>query len=106
MAANIHEDKGPENLSDVLGRLFTSRGWGRKTERSRLELAWAEVVGVELQPQTRVLGLRRGVLEIEVRNAVLIQELANFQKRKLLEGLRKLLTGMTISDLKFRAGSW
>jgi predicted nucleic acid-binding Zn ribbon protein len=96
---------GPENLSDVLGRLFTARGWGRLSERSRLEAAWAEVTA-EWPGQTRVLGLRRGVLEVEVRNPILIQELAQFHKRNLLGKLSKHLAGPTITDLKFRAGVW
>ena len=96
---------GPENLSDVLGRLFTARGWGRLSERSRLEGAWAEVAA-EWPGQTRVLALRRGVLEVEVKSGILMQELAQFHKRKLLGDLRKKLPGQTLKDLKFRAGAW
>ncbi len=99
-------NKGPENLSEVLARLFTARGWGRKSERVRIEAAWADAVGPQLATETRVGAVRRGVMEIEVRSAVLIQELAQFQKRKLLTALRERLTGMTIADLKFRAGAW
>ena len=95
----------PENLSDVLGRLFTARGWGRLSERTRLESAWTDVSS-EWPGQTRVLGLRRGVLEVEVRSGVLVQELAQFHKRKLLGELRKRLPGQTLTDLKFRAGVW
>jgi predicted nucleic acid-binding Zn ribbon protein len=99
------EGSSPENLSDVLGRLFTARGWGRLSERTRLGAAWAEVTA-EWPGQTRVLGLRRGVLEVEVRTGVLVQELVQFHKRKLLAGLRKKLTGQPLTDLKFRAGAW
>lgn len=102
----IHEDRGPENLADVLAKLFASRGWARSSERGRLEEAWAESVGAEHQAQTRVLGLRRGVLEVEIKNPVLMQEFAQFRKRSLLESMRKRLAGTTISDLKFRAGAW
>jgi len=102
----FHEERGPESLGDVLGRLFAARGWGRSSERGRLEQAWAEAVGPEQQAQTRVLAIRRGVLEVEVKNAVLMQEFAQFRKRSLLEAMRKLLAGMTITDLKFRAGAW
>jgi predicted nucleic acid-binding Zn ribbon protein len=99
-------NRGPENLADVLARLFTSRGWGRKNERVRLEAAWADAAGAELLPHTRVLGMKRGVLEVEVRNAVLLGELAQFHKRGLLAKLRKGLPGVTLTDLKFRAGAW
>jgi len=93
-------------LSEVLSRLFTARGWGRQQDRLRLERAWAEAVGAEYAHVTRVAGFRRNVLEIEVKGAVPIQELSQFHKRKILERLRKALTGVTIADLRFRAGMW
>ena len=99
-------DKGPEKVGDVLGRLFTSRGWGRKNDRVRLEAAWAEAAGAEWAKSTRLLGLKRGVLEVEVKSAVLMSELAQYHKRGLLAKLRKLLPGVTLSDIKFRAGAW
>jgi predicted nucleic acid-binding Zn ribbon protein len=96
--------KGPELVSEVLARLFTARGWGRRQDRLRLEQAWAEAIGPGREAQTRVAGLRRGVLEIEVGNAVLLQEMTHFLKRKLLEQVRKRLPDVTVTDLRFRAG--
>jgi predicted nucleic acid-binding Zn ribbon protein len=100
------DNRGPENLADILGRLFTSRGWGRKNDRLRLESAWASAAGVELVKDTQVLGIKRGVLEVAVRNAVLLQELTQFHKRGLLTKLRAALPGVTLTDLKFRAAAW
>jgi predicted nucleic acid-binding Zn ribbon protein len=96
--------KGPERLGEILSRLFTAHGWGRRQDRLRLERAWAEAVGPERARQTQVNALRRGVLEVAVGNAVLLQELAHFHKRRLLEQLRRLLPGTTVTDLRFRAG--
>jgi len=96
--------EGPEPLAEVLGRLFAARGWGRRQEQLHLERAWAEAAGAQLAAQTRVAGFKRGVLEVIVANAILLQELASFHKRKLLEALRKNLPGMTFTDLRFRAG--
>ncbi len=44
-----------------------------------------EVAGPDVAKQTRVAGMRRGVLEVEVGSSVLMQELAHFHKRRLLE---------------------
>jgi hypothetical protein len=44
------------------------------------------------------------VLEVVVDNAVLLQELAHFHKRRLLEELRRRLPGTPLTDLRFRAG--
>ena len=99
-----NEPRGPEPIGEVLARLFTLRGWGRRQGRLHLERAWAEAVGVEYAKQTRVAGLRRGVLEVEVGNAVLLQELTSYHKRRLLEALRAKLPGTKLTDLRFRAG--
>jgi predicted nucleic acid-binding Zn ribbon protein len=96
--------RGPENLGEILSRLFTARGWGRRQGRLQLEQAWAEAAGADVASQTSVGALRRGVLEVTVGNAVLLQELAHFHKRRLLEQLRRRLPGQTLTDLRFRAG--
>ena len=100
----MSESSGPEPIGDILSRLFTARGWGRQQERQRLERAWAEAVGPEIAAQTRVSALRRTTLEIEVKSGVMVQELAQFHKRRLLEAVRKILKGITLTDLRFKAG--
>ena len=102
----IHKEDGPETLREILSRLFTARGWGRRQGRLHLDKAWAAAVGAELAKNTRVCGYRRGILEVEVSNGVLLQELAQFQKRQLLEAVRSGLADTTITDLRFKAGSW
>jgi predicted nucleic acid-binding Zn ribbon protein len=96
----------PEPIKEILARLFAARGWGRRQARLHLERAWAAVVPAEHLILTRVLGLRRGVLEVEVANAALLQELAHFHKRRLVEALKSQLPGQTLNDLRLRAGSW
>lgn len=98
-------DRGPEPLREVLSRLFTERGWGRRQERTRLETAWVDVAGQEIAQQTRVGAVKRGVMEIEVGNGALLQELAGFHKRRLLDALKAKLTGVPLHDLRFRAGT-
>ncbi len=98
-------DKGPELFREILARLFAARGWGRRQAQLHLEQAWAEAAGSEFAEHTRVAGIRRGVLEVEVDNAVLLQELAHFHKRRLLEQLRRRLPGTTLNDLRFRNGA-
>jgi predicted nucleic acid-binding Zn ribbon protein len=106
MARGKDPDKGPEILSEILGRLFTARGWGRRQGRLHLERAWAEAAGPEFARHTRVVALRRGVLEVEVASAVLLQELSHFHKKRLLQVLRGRLSDTTLNDLRFRAGAW
>ena len=97
------KSSGPEPIGEVLSRLFIARGWGRKQDRLRLEQAWVVAAGPEAAANTRVGAFRRGVLEIEVVGAVLMQELTHFRKRPVLEKLREQLPSVTVSDLRFRA---
>ena len=97
---------GPERIGEVLSRLFTARGWGRRQARLHLERAWEEAAGPEFAAHARLVNIRRGVMEIEVNNTVLLQELASFHKRRLLEELRRRLPNTTLTDLRFRAGTW
>jgi predicted nucleic acid-binding Zn ribbon protein len=103
----LHQPEGgPEPLKEILSRLFTARGWGRRQARLHLERAWSEAVAPEHAVHTRVLGLRRGVLDVEVNSAAMLQELAHFHKQRLLKALRERLSGHTLRDVRFRAGSW
>jgi predicted nucleic acid-binding Zn ribbon protein len=96
--------RGPEPLGEILSRLFTARGWGRRGERLHLEEAWLSVVGAESARATRLGTIKRGVLEVTVGNGVLMQELAHYHKKRLLQELRKKLPSLTLSDIRFRAG--
>jgi predicted nucleic acid-binding Zn ribbon protein len=100
------EPGGPEMLGEVLSRLFTAKGWGRRQGRLHLERVWANAVGPENASRTRVGGIRKGVLEVEVASAILLQELAQFHKRRLLQQMREQLPGTTVTDIRFRAGCW
>src|SRR3989442_1782210 len=95
------EERGPEAISEILSRLFTARGWGRRQGRLQLEQVWEEVAGPAHAAHTCVGALRRGVLEVTVDSAVLLQELAHYHKRRLLEQLRQRLPGTTLTDLRF-----
>jgi hypothetical protein len=107
MAPRIHKpDPEPEPIKEVLARLFTARGWGRRQGRLHLERVWAEAVGPDYDGKTRVLGLKRGVFEIEVAGGVIVQELTHYHRKRLLEALRAKLPGQAIKELRFKVGKF
>jgi len=99
------EQEGPEPLREILSRLFVSRGWGRRNARRQLETAWAEAAGKEFAAGTRVGSLKRGILEVEVNSGILMQELAHFHKKRLLERL-KATCSSPVKDLRFRSAAF
>ena len=67
--------RGPRALSTILGELFTTRGYGRVHIQSALEEAWNEAVGEPACWQTRVGGVRHGILDVTVAHSTLLEEL-------------------------------
>jgi predicted nucleic acid-binding Zn ribbon protein len=100
------ESPGPEPLAEILSRLFTARGLGQDQGRLRLENAWKEAIGPGSVDRTQLGPLRRGVLEVLVRDAVLMHELAQFKKRQLLASLARSLGPDRVKELRFRLGGW
>ena len=97
--------RGPRPLSDILGELFTVRGYGRLRARQELEDAWNTAVGELYCRQTRLGEVRRGVLNVTVAHSTLLEELSAFRKPALLSALRSGAPATTIHDIRFRVGT-
>lgn len=100
----IPNRRGPRALADILGELFTARGYGRSLARQELEDAWSAAVGEPLCRQTHLGEVRRGVLNVSVSHSALLEELAAFRKAELLAALRQGAPGTTIHDIRFKVG--
>ncbi len=96
--------RGPRPLSEILGELFTRRGYGRLRALSELEDVWNSAVGEPHCHQTQIGEVRRGILNVTVAHPALLEELAAFRKPALLQALRANVSGKTIYDIKFRVG--
>jgi len=96
--------RGPKPLSEILGELFATRGFGRLRAMKELEDAWNAAVGEPGCRQTRVGEVRRGVLNVTVAHSTLLEELSAFQKPTLLAALRRDAPGTLIHDIRFRVG--
>jgi hypothetical protein len=101
---SIPNRRGPRALSEILGELFTVRGYGRLWARHELEAAWTAAVGEPLCRQTQLGEVRRGVLNVTVAHPALLEELAAFRKPALLEALRLGVPSTAIHDIRFRVG--
>jgi hypothetical protein len=95
----------PRSLSDILGEMFTVRGYGRLWARQELENAWNTAVGEPYCRQTQVDDVRHGVLNVTVAHSALLEELVAFRKAALLASLECRAPGTAIHDIRFRIGS-
>jgi predicted nucleic acid-binding Zn ribbon protein len=94
----------PKQVRDVLSQLLAKRGYAQVQMAAGCEAAWREAVGEALAGHTRPGNIRRGVLEVLVRNSSVLQELA-FLKAKAVRLLAKLIPEQQIKDIRFRVGT-
>jgi len=108
---NLHDDyrrksvriPPPRPMRDVLSQLLAKRGYAQVQTAATCDAAWREAVGQKLAADTRAGNVRRGVLEVLVRNSVSVQELG-FLKTKIVKMLSKLIPEQQVKDLRFRVG--
>jgi len=109
---NLHADyrrkqihiPAPKPMRGVLSQLLARRGYAQVQSVAGCDAAWREAVGVKLAADSRPGVVKRGVLEVLVRNSVTLQELA-FVKVKAVKTLAKLIPEQQIRDVRFRVGA-
>ncbi len=95
----------PQQLGDVLSQLFALRGYDRPQAGRQLQEIWVQVAGDSIARQTKVQGVKNGVLQVSVTSSGMLQELEGFHKCSLLERLTTEHSDLRIRDLKFRLNS-
>jgi len=94
----------PQPVKDILPRLLKEVLGGRGRKAERLRRAWSGVVGEAVAQRTRVVGLKHGVLSVEVASAALKHDLGLFRREEVLSGLRERLPEMVIREVSYRVG--
>ncbi len=93
----------PKSMGNVMSQLLAKRGYAQVQAAALSAAAWREAVGQKLAADTRPGNVRRGVLEVLVRNSSTHQELA-FLKVKIVKSLAATSPDQRIRDLRFRVG--
>lgn len=66
---------------------------------------WPNIVGPELAPMARAERFEDGMLYVKVKNSTLLSLLSNpHDKKRLIENIRKKLSGISIRNIVFRIG--
>ena len=94
---------GPKRMGDVVNELITRRGYAQLQSSAQCADAWRAAAGSALASHTAPGNIRRGVLEVFVRNSAVVQELT-FRKKQLINELIRLTPDSRIRDLRFRVG--
>jgi predicted nucleic acid-binding Zn ribbon protein len=92
-----------KKIADVMSGLLARTGYAKVLTSGGLAQAWATSVGEKLAKHTRVGSVKRGTLEVLVRNSAVLQELT-FDKNGILKRLTVASAEHKIRDLRFRVG--
>jgi predicted nucleic acid-binding Zn ribbon protein len=94
---------GRQPLGELIRAVLKESGVGKDPTLRKVLRAWHEAVGAEMAVHTRVQGVKKGVVTIEVDSAPLLHELAGYMKHDLLRVLRSKADA-PVTELKFRLG--
>lgn len=97
--------KKPRPLGDLIREYMEVSGLSRRAELAHVETAWRKVAGPEVASRTRLLGVKRYVVTIEVGSPALLSELTGFKKADLVRRMQAELPDQLVKDLKFVQGS-
>lgn len=99
------ERQKPRALGDVVREFLEVSGLSRRTELAHIEMAWQKVAGPKVAARTRLLGVKRYVVTIEVGSPTLLSELSGFRKGDLVARLAAELPDQLVKDIKFVQGA-
>ena len=98
------QSQGPMRLGEVLRDFFQSTGLADKLKHLEVYSVWEEIVGPAIARRTRIAGLARHKLYIDVDSAAHLHELRTFGKSRILADFRERLPTVLIQDIVFRPG--
>jgi predicted nucleic acid-binding Zn ribbon protein len=96
---------GPKRIGSIINQLLARRGYAQLQTVNQLAEAFKAAVGASLADHVQTGNIRRGVLEVVVRDGSTMQELA-FVKKKILQKLLETSPESKITDIKFRLGKF
>lgn len=90
-------------VGDLVGKVLGELGLDGVAFAHRIGTDWPELVGPQIAAHCRPLGLRGGVLELEVDSPVWSQQL-QLRKTELLAKLRERYDAQAPRELRFQVG--
>jgi hypothetical protein len=91
-------------IGDALKRYLRTSGLNILLKNQAVMKAWGKVVGPEIAAQTRIVGLKRGTLTVEVASSGLYAELSSFYLDDLVKSLREETGSGRIRKIRLRLG--
>lgn len=96
--------RGPKAVGDILAGYMRTSGLKEKLRSPEIYDCWPDVAGPDAREHSRVVGFSHCVLYVEVDSAPWLQMLSTFRKAELLKDIRQLMSGVRVTDIRFKIG--
>jgi predicted nucleic acid-binding Zn ribbon protein len=97
----FEENRKPEFLNNVVGKIVKELGWEEKFDEAKLKELWKEVVGSRIANHSNIKKLDKGKLIIETSSSTWRAELF-LRREMLIEEMNKHLGKKAINEIIIR----
>jgi len=98
------KSSGPQAIGDVVAGLLARRGYAQTAAAEEMSEAWSAAAGAVFADVTRAGNVRRGELEVFVKDSAALQELT-FIQTELLRKMAAALPDRGVQKIRFRIGA-
>ncbi|HEV3270539.1 MAG TPA: DUF721 domain-containing protein [Candidatus Rhabdochlamydia sp.] len=91
-------------LVNLLPKMLERIAAMQKDRPDLIVSAWQEIIGKDLAVMAKAIGFEKGILMVKVSNSTLYSLLAQHEKKRLLQMLRKKFPSIDIKTIHFRIG--
>jgi hypothetical protein len=91
-------------LVNLLPKMLEQIAAMQKDRPDLIVSAWQEIIGEKFSPMAKAIGFENGILMVKVSNSTLYSLLAQHEKKRLLQMLRKKFPSIEIKTIHFRIG--
>lgn len=93
-----------QRIGDLLPPLLAKIGAVYIQRPDLILAAWPEIIGSKLAGMTQAVSFREGVLLVKIKNSTLHSLLSQYERPKILSGLRQKFPNVEIKNIYFRIG--
>jgi hypothetical protein len=90
-------------IGQILKNILPKKNIEDKTYQ-QVKNAWRHIVGEEVCKDTKIVGLKSGILFVHAESTTVIHHLTNFEKHAIIEGINNILGTKYIEDIRFKTG--
>jgi predicted nucleic acid-binding Zn ribbon protein len=99
----VKRTKGPEDIKNIVVKVIKKIERQEPGKKEKILKAWGSVVGEKVVLHSRPIGIKKGLLTIEVDSSTWLYELS-LKKKSILKDIKKILQEYKIENIRFRMG--